>query len=406
MIGNGVGRRDERPLGVAPFTRRAPCSCRELLFMCVQMAIIAFVARLALCQRSLYRLLGGSTVALRALCGLVGIPQREPGFTMIERHCLPILPTTLHMTFLATLRDTPRHELAAMRVGVTVHALPELFDHEPRTPGLPASMTPLTESCRVLSPQRKTGRTVIEMRCNTRAPTGGRMTALARLLEFSCVRVLVTRRARGELQSGIRDHPTGRRGAMAFAALHFLMPACECEPCPIVGESRRRFPALLAVTCGACLRELASVMILVATQAFSPEAEERPRFHSGGIAPDAFLTDIGRPVTRDAGVARVLPRQGEPCSLVIEMRRIEPYDAEPPSVVFLVAFHALVGAEAPMEAGTARHPVRNVRMTTETFLIVDVLAEAVACRAFVHAFQGCVRGRQLARRDLSPDGRG
>ena len=131
------------------------------------------------------------------------------------------------------------------------------------------------------------------------------------------------------------------------------MPACECEPRPIVGESRRRFPAFLAVTCRAGFGELTTMVVFVTAQAFPSEAEKGPRFHSGGIAPDAFLTDVGRPVTRDARVARMLPRQGEPCPLVIEMCRVEPHDGEFPAVVLLMAFDALMGAKAPMQAGAA-----------------------------------------------------
>jgi hypothetical protein len=151
------------------------------------------------------------------------------------------------------------------------------------------------------------------------------------------------------------------------------------------------------MTGGTGLGELSTVMVLMTAQAFPSEAEEGPRFHPGGIAPDPFLTHIGRTVARNAGGACMFSRKCEPGPLVIEVRRVEPHDAELPAVVLLVALDALVGAKAPMHTGTARHAVRNFRMAAQAFLIVDVLAETVACGTFLHTFHGCVRIGQLAR---------
>lgn len=190
---------------------------------------------------------------------------------------------------------------------------------------------------------------------------------------------------------------------VTFAAFHLFMPAGQCEPCPVMRKPCRRFPAFLPMTGGTGPGELAPMLVLMTTQALPSQAEEGPRFHTGGIAPYAVLADIGRPVTRNARVARMLPRQRESGPLMIKVGGIEPHDAEIPPVMFLVTLDALVRPEATVHAGTARDPIRNVRMATQTFLIVDVPAQVVTRGALVHAFQRDMRGRQLAGRDLGPD---
>ena len=176
-------------------------------------------------------------MAFVACGGPVRIAQGEVCLSVIERFGHSLLPPRLHMALFTRLAYPSRHEFAAVRVRVTVGTLPELLDHEPGGPGFLAAVTALAGQTRMFPPQREARRAMIEMCSNACAPPRGGMTALAGLLELAGVWVFMACRTGCERDAVVRHEPARRRGAVAFSALHVLVPARQGEAGLLVREA-------------------------------------------------------------------------------------------------------------------------------------------------------------------------
>ncbi len=151
-------------------------------------------------------------------------------------------------------------ELSVVRVCMAVVALRELGDMErprlARSPrGRSRRVALFASDSHMLSQERKTGQCVIEILCRALVPSRRGVALIARLREFSGVRIGVAGIAAVELQ--LRELHRRFRSAwppMTFRAFDLYVLSGEGEARAIVIEARHGLPSFVAMTGEAILR--------------------------------------------------------------------------------------------------------------------------------------------------------